>query len=209
MRSNVPNPRASMRKTAFYAQCEKKTLFLLIPSATLYHDLKATCSTTQAHLPVDIESNTPYPNINHWQFPSGRYQQGYVQEGSWCLYLIDKYLASIFLARKSYAYYTFKTLHNILHNGSSSLPSVSRSLFGNCNNTWRLLHTSRFFCRRNCRFFSRVVQYTRTDTTRIMASSFLHDPLDSYDSYRSWSHGLRVLQLVDHISLERLVRVVK
>ena len=28
----------------------------------------------------------------------------------------------------------------------------------------------------------RVVQYTRTDTTRVIACSFLHDPFDSYGS---------------------------
>ena len=45
---------------------------------------------------------------------------------------------------------------------------------------------------------ARVVQYTRTDTIRIMASSF------PYDSYGSWNNGLRVVQLVNRISLERL-----
>ena len=33
--------------------------------------------------------------------------------------------------------------------------------------------------------YERVVQYTRTDTTRIMAYSFYHDLFDSYDSHGS------------------------
>ena len=47
----------------------------------------------------------------------------------------------------------------------------------------------------------RVVQYTRTDTSRVIAFSFLHDP---FYSYGSWNNGLRVVQFVNCISLERL-----
>ena len=47
----------------------------------------------------------------------------------------------------------------------------------------------------------RVVQYTRTDTSRVIAFSFLHDP---FYSYGSWNNGLRVVLFVNCISLERL-----
>ena len=47
------------------------------------------------------------------------------------------------------------------------------------------------------RFISRVVQYTRTDTTRIIACYFMHDP---FYSYGSLNNGLRVVQFVNCIS---------
>ena len=54
---------------------------------------------------------------------------------------------------------------------------------------------------RNLVFKKRVVQYTRTDTTRIRVCSFSND---LYESYRSLNNVLRVEQLVNCISLERL-----
>ena len=64
---------------------------------------------------------------------------------------------------------------------------------------WHTFKTSNFPKKNQLR--QRVVQYTRTDTSRVIAFSFLHDP---FYSYGSWNNGLRVVQFVNCISLERL-----